>query len=344
MNFYTLTSKHKVYLSLILVAISLVFINLIILFFIDGKTTKDSFIGSKFAKTKHYSLNNQTSKDIVFIGDSHTVFHISTNTFKKHGLDVYNLGVAGAHLENFPFHIKYISNANVKPKRIVLTFDIETLYRDLPVSHYPTITEIKLYYEVNKIKFFKSILQWIKSFNVLFQYSEAVFNKVESLYNSFKPVETIINNAQVNNDLVDVDYSNLVGCNVFDIKHQGHAAILKCSNGDGILVGTVVETGVRKNKDLVNINQEVIKYLNSAISLVDESIEVIIVFSPKNVNDNIKYKLSRIKNHIKGAKVIDLTNYLINNDMRADLSHFNNIGREKYSSYLAHMFKQDISQ
>ena len=334
MNSYTLTSKYRICISILLILFSLISINIAIAIYVDNKTGQSNFIGSKFAKIKHFSLNNSQRKDVVFVGDSHTVFHIATNTFKENNLDVYNLGISGVHYQDFPSHLTYLSSIKNKPKKIIISFAIVELYRELPVAQFPTISELKLYYDIDKSKFMQSFASWINSFNLFFTYSEAIYYKFESIYSKFNLQKSNITKANNHAEISNIDYNSIAKCNVFDVKKKTEGTVLKCTNGDGVLVNTVLEKELDSKVTLDEINSDTIKYINSMVALIDKDIEVVIILSPKNVSINYDYSINDINSAFNRAEIIDLTNYHIPNEMRADLSHFNHIGRIKYSEHL----------
>ncbi len=331
---YTLTSKHRIHISILLVLFSLISINIAIAIYVDNKTGQSYFIGSKFSKIKHFSLNNPQRKDVVFVGDSNTVFHIATNTFKENNLDVYNLGMSGVHYQDYPSHLDYLSSIKNKPKKIIISFSVNELYKELPVAHLPTTSELKLYYDIDKSKFIQSFTNWINSFNLFFTYSKAIYYKFESIYSNFNLHKSNVNKTNNHAEILNIDYKSIAKCNVFDVKQKNHVTILKCTNGDGILVNTVLEKSLNSKVTLGEMNIDTIKYINSMVALIDKNIDVIIILSPKNVTINYEYSINDITSAFDRAEIIDLTNYHIPNEMRADPGHFNHIGRIKYSEHL----------
>lgn len=103
-NFYTLDFKKKIFLCLFLVAFAMVGLDIVLYVFSNISTSKTNFVNSsKVSKAKHFELNNINKKDLVFVGSSRTFYHISTNIFKNANVKIYNFGVSGNFISDYPF-------------------------------------------------------------------------------------------------------------------------------------------------------------------------------------------------------------------------------------------------
>ena len=333
MFFYTLTFKRKILLSLLLVFTGIVVIDIALFFYVNSHTTRDYFINNKFSKIKHFELNNTFQKDIIFIGSSRTFYHISTEIFKGNNIDIYNLGIAGAGLEDYPAVIPKVIKS--QPKKVVISLPVPKLFEELVISQYtsPTVEEMKYYYDIDKIKFVKSLYIWAINRHVFLKHSEAIFYRIKSLYSKFD--NSKVNELTKNDASKDLNYSKLVSCNIFDIKQiSDNHQTLKCTNGDGILIGT----SKPNKRDNVNINlsglnQDTISFLSRIIKeLKDNDIDIDIILEPI-VNSKYQYDLENIKKNIDGARIIDLTNYSLSSNMWAG-GHLNYKGRNQYSKSL----------
>jgi hypothetical protein len=295
------------------------------------KTTKYSFINEKHSKIKHFNLNNPNSKDIIFIGSSKTLFHISTNEFKKRGIDIYNLGISGVFFADYPTLVEGILES--KPKRVVISLGIQRLYSELLISKYPTIEEIKIYYSINKAKYAKSLYRWLINRNTFLVHSEPIFLRLKALYSRFE----IEKNPKNSKTKESIKYSKIADCNLFDIKKTNNKhTMLKCSNGDGILVGNYIKE--IKYKPLSSLNIESVTYLKAIISMLKgHNIEPIIIFEPQ-LNSTLEYNLDDIYKEFVGVDIVDLTNFPLDKDLWADNKHLNYKGREIYSEYLSKLF------
>ena len=347
MNFYTLTFKRKILISFTLILASLIILDIGLYFVANMKSTKTTFINDKFSKISHFKLNNPKNKDIIFIGSSRTFYHISTNTFRKNNINIYNFGISGAQFEDYPVLVPHLKNVN--PKEIVISLSVNRLYSKLNVSKFPTVDEMKYYYDIDKIKFLESLKQWVINRHLFLQYSEPIFYKVKSVYEKFevkKESNQLINvdkKIQNSNKLFidkSINYSELSGCKVFDMKQNSDTQItLKCINGDGILIGSDIKNKDIELKELKEFNSQSIKYLQKLISNIDtDKVKVSIILEPI-LHNNYSYSLDEIKRKFTNIEIIDLTNFNIQDTFWSDNGHLNYKGREQYSQYLSNILK-----
>ena len=347
MNFYTLTFKKKILISFTLILASLIILDIGLYFIANMKSTKTTFINDKFSKISHFKLNSPKNKDIIFIGSSRTFYHISTNTFRKNNINIYNFGISGAGFEDYPALMPHLKTAN--PKEIVISLSVNSLYNKLNVSKFPTLEEIKYYYDIDKIKFLESLKQWVINRHLFLQYSEPIFYKVKSVYEKFevkKESNQLINvdkKIQNSNKLFidkSINYSELSGCKVFDMKQNSDTQItLKCINGDGILIGSDIKNKDIELKELKEFNSQSIKYLQKLISNIDtDKVKVSIILEPM-LHNNYSYSLDEIKRKFTNIEIIDLTNFNIQDTFWSDNGHLNYKGREQYSQYLSNILK-----
>jgi len=340
-NFYTLTFKKKIILAFSLVIFNLIILDIGLYFLAKNKTTKITFIDDKFSKIKHFQLNNSENKDIVFIGSSRTYYHISTNTFKQNGLDIYNFGVSGDQYEDYPTLIPYVNES--KPKNIVISLSVNRLFDKLYVGNYPTLDEMKNYYSVDKIKFLSSINTWIVNRHLFLQYSESIYNKIKSVYQKFEPHNKKYNTQNKTNMQSDINYTQITKCNYFDRKDLDNGNIsFRCENGDGILIGNNITNKTAKKKYFQKFNRQSIVYLQGIIDAIDtEQIKVLLVLEPI-LHNQYTYNLDKIKKKFKNIEIIDLTNYKIEDKYWADDTHINNKGKEIYSQHLMTHLKKKL--
>jgi hypothetical protein len=340
MSFYTLTFKRKILLSLILVFTGIVLIDFALYLYASSHTTRDYFINNKFSKIKHFELNNTINKDIIFIGSSRTFYHISTEIFKSNNIDIYNFGISGAGLEDYPTVIPKVIES--QPKKVVISLPVPKLFEEMVISQYtsPTLEEMKYYYDIDKIKFFKSLYIWAINRHVFLAYSESIFYKIKSFYSKFDPIK--VNVVAKNDNNKDLNYSKLVGCNVFDIKQiSDNHQTLKCNNGDGVLIGiSQPDKKNNVNNDLSDLNQDTISFLSRMIKEIkDNNIDIDIILEPI-VNSQYHYDLENIKRNTEGARIIDLTNYSLNSNLWVG-GHLNYKGRNQYSQYLTSIYSDN---
>jgi len=335
-NFYTLTFKQKIRLSFILIALNLIMIDIGLYFFAKAKSSKTTFINDKFSKIRHFELNNPTQKEIVFVGSSRTFYQIATNTFKEQGLNVYNFGVSGTQFYGYPTLIPYLNKAH--PKEVVISLQVNKLFEKLEVAEYPTAEEISYYYTIDKIKFLQAIEQWITNRHLFLQYSEPIFLKIKALYNRFEPHPKETAKKQTTHRAID--YSQLAKCQVFDIKVQSaNHQTLKCTNGDGVLIGNRIDTRNIKPQKLEKLNPQTIQYFQKLLEHINQKQTKATIILEPVFHNPYSYDLNAIKKEFKDIKIIDLTNFNLPDSDWADNDHLNYKGREKYSSYLSTILK-----
>jgi hypothetical protein len=117
-NFYTLDFKKKIFLCLFLVVFAMVGLDVVLYVFAGNSTSKTNFVDNKISKAEHFKLNSEKQKDIVFVGSSRTLHHISTNVFSENNISIYNFGVSGNSLETI--HIFQMLSKKLVQKRLLL--------------------------------------------------------------------------------------------------------------------------------------------------------------------------------------------------------------------------------
>ena len=127
-NFYTLDFKKKIFLCLSLVVFAMVGLDVVLYVFVESRTSKKNFVDNKISKAEHFKLNSEKQKDIVFVGSSRTFNHISTNIFKENNIGIYNFGVSGNSIGDYPFIVNAIKK--VGTKEIVISIRVSDLFKD----------------------------------------------------------------------------------------------------------------------------------------------------------------------------------------------------------------------
>ena len=321
-------------------------LNLLLSYVADRQSSQTRYINDKFSKLKHFGYQKNLNKDIVFIGSSRTFYHISTNAFKKQGIDIYNFGVSGSKLPDYPTVIHEVIPQ--QPKHVVLSLRVDKLYEALSVSDYPSLQELRYYTKVDMGLFLKASLNYLINFHTLLQYSEPIYHKIETLYKKFDFGSTHTYNDNNQSQKLSLTnhktYSKRVGCEVFDAKQTSDKHItLKCTNGDGIIIGSDMrEPKEATNLQLTELNPDSLKYLNHMIqNLNANNIKVTLILEPI-LDNSFRYSLAEIREALRNIKVIDLTDYALSYDTWADRRHLNYLGREQYSEHLIKMYLKNL--
>ena len=335
MSFYTLTFKRKIFLSLFLVFFGFFLLDFTLhIVSMNQKTTKITYLSEhKQSKSKFFELNEPYEKNIIFVGSSRTYYHISTNVFKNENINIFNFGVTGNKLEDYPDIVSTIKNYH--PQKVVISLSVNKIYEKLNEFKNPTLIDLKYYLKVDKVVFLSGLLTYVKNFHKFFTYSEAIYNMIISFYNKFD-----IENKDKNTKYLE-DVGRYSDCEIFKIR-PGHS--VECSNGDGILFGNnILEKSYDSKIELKNINKNTISFIREGIvkPLIEENIDVIIVFEPVFGN-TYSYNINEIVHNLENVKIIDLTGMYISKEKWADNEHLNDIGRDFYSRYLVELYKRKI--
>ena len=345
-NFYTLDFKKKIFLCLFLVVFAMVGLDVVLYVFAGNSTSKTNFVDNKISKAEHFKLNSEKQKDIVFVGSSRTFNHISTNIFKENNISVYNFGVSGNFIGDYPFIVNAIKK--VGAKEVVVSLRVSDLFEDYierGIKIYTT-DELMANFGTNKMAFLKTLPDYLASFHLFLRYSEAVYNRVVAAYDKFTP-KTATNandfsvensfNVEVNSDCELINTSE-VNSNFTKSKK---IIVAKCSNGDNILfANTIPRENYGKVLYLKELNLNTLKYMQNYIidPLAKNGVKVIILLEPIFDGTRLQYDINEITSTIKNAKIIDLTNLNFSDEELSDWEHLNYLGRKKYSEFLVKLY------
>lgn len=345
-NFYTLDFKKKIFLCLFLVAFAMVGLDVVLYIFSDISTSKTKFVDIKTSKVKHFGLNSVDKNDIVFVGSSRTFNHISTNIFKENNISVYNFGVSGNFIGDYPFIINAIKK--VGAKYVVVSIRVSDLFVDFierGIKIYTT-DELMANFGTNKIIFLKTLPDYLASLHLFLRYSEAVYNRVVAVYDKFTPkTATNVNNFSVEN-LFNIEANS--DCELIN-KSEVHSnftknkkiIVAKCSNGDNILFANALpRENYGKVLDLKELNLNTLKYMQNYIidPLAKNGVKVVVLFEPIFDGTRLQYNINEITSAIKNAKIVDLTNLKFSDEELSDWEHLNYLGRKRYSEFLVKLY------
>ena len=345
-NFYTLDFKKKIFLCLFLVVFAMVGLDVVLYVFAGNSTSKTKFIDIKTSKVKHFELNSVDKNDIVFVGSSRTFNHISTNIFKENNISVYNFGVSGNFIGDYPFIVNAIKK--VGAKEVVVSLRVSDLFEDFierGIKIYTT-DELMANFGTNKMVFLKTLPDYLASLHLFLRYSEAIYNRVVAAYDKFIPkTATNVNdfsvenffNIEANSDCELINKSE-VNSNFTKSKK---IIVVKCSNGDNILFAhTIPRVNYGKVLYLKELNLNTLKYMQNYIidPLAKSGVKVVVLFEPIFDGTRLQYNINEITSAIKNAKVIDLTNMKFDDAEVSDWEHLNYLGRKRYSEFLVKLY------
>ncbi|MBU3015746.1 hypothetical protein KO488_13330 [Poseidonibacter lekithochrous] len=340
MNFYTFNSKNKYVMSIIIsFFIFILLIDFVLYFYISNKTNKSTYIEEKISRAKHMKLNIDNQKDYIFIGSSRVKYHINSEIFNNKNIDIFNFGVSGRELIDFPYMVNKAIDEN--PKNIVLNFSIDKLFKDSKLGDYQQITYTDIHYlfktkqdsEIIKNAF----LSYVKNLHLISAYSVTINEKIQMFYNKFniqKKSNVILTEKKIKNIKPN--------CKVLKTYSTKQGLVSNCTNGEGVMYG-INFNAEDKNIVLNQINETHINLINSLIKEINsKNINIIIIFDP-TYNKSFSYDLDKLKSLIKSKNIIDLTNYKIEKKYWANQSHLNIYGRDVYSEYLSDYFRNNFN-
>ena len=183
--------------------------------------------------------------------------------------------------------------------------------------------------------------------HLFLRYSEGIYNRIVGFYGKFAPDnKTKASNFEAKSIFDVKAYSDCDLVNIEDINSNvtknKKIIFVKCSNGDIILFSDGLSREYYgRTIELRGLNQNTIKYFQNYVinPLVKSGIKVVVILEPIFDGAIIKYDINEIMSAIKNAKVIDLTNFKINDDELSDMGHhLNYLGRKRYSEFLVKLY------
>lgn len=316
-------------------------ISVVLELYSQRKNTKTTFLDDKFSKAKFIELNasQKNPHDIIFIGNSQTFYHISTNFFKKNGINISNFGVSARRIPDFGFMVK--KAITLHPKHMVIAIPIDELFHKPYITTSPTLDDIKNYFDTRQDPFFifEEIVNYIRSFDRLWPYSPAIYLQLQILYHDFDNALNRRTTMNIRRSSKKAPDNSLMDCVLYSVNYSKAAgAIIKCTNGDGVLLGNKVEKDCKNDPNALlisngHLNSNTLALLNLYISSIRaNNITPIIIFNTSYCR-NFHYNLDSVTNSIN-AKVLDLTFLKIPDAFWQDRIHFNDKGRMLYSKIL----------
>lgn len=341
MNFFISSSSKRFSFGIALVTavFSLILVDALIYFYVIGKTTKEHFIDNKESKFLHLSLQDSSEKfDAIFIGSSYTKNHISTAYFSSHGTRIYNLGISGRLLGDFPSMVTAASKSN--PKLIVLSISEEELF-ETPKSEFVHWEDLGplLASQDNLVSTAQTVGIYGLSLHALHYYREPVYQQLRSKLGRFVPPPQLLAQGPSIGDAVVSDFRDQerVGpdCVVFKAAVYERMKVLTCTNGDGIQLGRVAVNSQRPEHVPFHpnaINDGAVALLNRVIGIANSHSKIVVVLQPK-WRVSPRFSVTDVENRIH-APIIDLRGNTFTDQDWCDDSHFNLFGRAKYSELM----------
>lgn len=296
------------------------------------------------------NLLGKKRKDAIFIGSSRTLYHISTAIMKKHGLSIYNFGVSGRYLADYPSMIDLA--IKMKPIAIILCLEPSELYEKLSIPKDVDLKDIVSYKNSNVSYdyIFQSLVSYVKNSFLINRYSTNIYTRLLHFYRTFEPNNT--HHLRVRNALINPLFINsrhnfnntFVKCKIFRVAVLKKMHQAMCTNGDGVLEGNnIYEDHQSSNKKYTNFNQNSYKLLYYLVSKIKNNhIKVVLVFPPQFHSNSTRVVKKEIKLNIESTPIINFTNMELPDCAWANEGHLNIYGRATYSNILAKKLKMII--
>jgi len=341
MNFYisSFSKRFGFGIALVTAAFSLILVDALIYFYVVGKTTKEHFIDNKDSKFLHLSHQDSSEEfDVIFIGSSYTKNHISSAYFLSQGKRVYNLGISGRLLGDFPSMVTAASKSN--PKLIVLSISDEELF-ETPKSEFVHWDDLGplLASQYTLASMAQTVGIYGLSLHALHYYREPVYQQLRSkLAWLVPPPQLLIQGSSIGDavvsDVLDQERRG-ADCVVFKTAVYDRMKVLTCTNGDGIQLGRVAVTSQRPEQVTFRpnaIDEGAVAFLNRVIGIANSHARVVVVLQPK-WRVSPRFSVTDIESRIH-APIIDLRGNTFTDQDWCDDSHFNLFGRAKYSELM----------
>lgn len=303
------------------------------------------FAWDKYVIVKNMFMNAKGSKlDAVFIGSSRVQFHISTYLFKKNNIAVYNLGINGKYLGDYPWIVKQV--IILHPKSIVISISVDELYKKIEVPFVPALTDIKSYILTKQSSYYilQAMIVYLKNLNPVYLFSSVLYSRMQRLfdhlsgYNFLSMPNTAIAEKKFLPSGKQIDCTPMIIDGGIRIKSgvKVYETLVECTNGDGIWFGQNLDSEM-KHVNIVyensNINKGTLRLLNYVLDMAQKNgIKPIVVLLP-SFNTTYFYGDDFLKSLIR-ARVIDFSNISVPCDYWMDHLHFNYKGRAYYSGLL----------
>lgn len=300
-----------------------------------GERARDGrFIDAKRPKILHMGHRVAEPPDAVLVGSSRTLYHSSTRVLAAAGLDVYNLGVSGISLSDYPSLVD--AALAQRPRWIVLGAAVPDLHRPLPPPR-PLWADVTALAHSGQApgRIADAALRWLVGLHALHLYRVNAYERAAALYHRFDPSGDALPSVSgaPRPDGADVD------CSLFEFRRIGHVMNGKCRNGDALLVGEIPPAELAAidaaPAALDEPHPEVVALLRLLRERVARtgSTRLALVLQPA-----LGRRPTRSAAALEAAlalPVLDATDLPLPPDHWADEAHLNLEGRRRYSEALA---------
>ncbi len=303
--------------------------------YVRGHTSATRFIDNKDSKFVHYRLQpGEKPLDAVFIGSSLTKNHVSTGVFHERGWEIYNMGISGRLLGDFP---SMAVQAMARHPRVVVLDVSEADLVDAPHTEFTHWDDLLAEWRAGlpAPALARSLGNYLLDRHLLHYYREPLYEAAVAAVRRLAPAPAVVTARHADRTPAYADQvSRSPDCDVFKRTAYDNMVVLTCTNGDGIQLG-------RYDPDLDPLPHEptgralddgAIRLLREVVHGIEGQAKPVVVLQPtweKTPDIDLKDVERRI-----GAPVVDLRESRFTSADWCDGGHFNLYGRRKYSEAL----------
>lgn len=328
--------KTFVRYGLLIPVLAIVLVNLAYLAIVRMQAGDGRWVEEPVAKS--WLLSAAHNSDYVFLGSSRTQNHINTMTFDQQGISAVNLGMAGRHLNYYPFLVKRAIASNAK--NIVISIPVGALFKDIkcPDGYFYQL-QIDTLHATEKRCFSFGNMEWDTFLNELpMNRFRRALERVTSSQGTQKQLRVLeekysYRKEQEDRTVIYVRWSS----------PPTNRYVVAFSNGDGQVFSDRVRNTadiekVIKDRSARSFNANSIDFLRKMARLAQQGdARMIYIIEPSRVGITYIIDTNKLKSLLPGNVEI------INNahpdryyaqELWADKSHFNLEGTELYTQQL----------
>ncbi len=350
-----------------LVLLGLLLADAALLLYARHRISPNSYVEDAPSKAEHMRLRLGGKRpDIVFVGSSRTLHHISSAVFEQAGWTVYNYGISGHQIVNYPFMAG--AAADLKPTYVALGVTISAFANpDIAVPSRPTLADLKALYATGQPLGLLAATtgKWLANLHLLNYYSQVVNLRLRPLFERLdvplapeprrpaKPVgQGERHAAPAPGDAAPGAAAGAppaqaapmpapgdpCDCTPFEmLTDKAGMRIVKCTNGDAVLFGSFWVDGKDRSFTWKGFHEPYLALLNHCLDLIRaRGARPVVILEPFHRLRG-DYDLAAIRKAVR-APVLDFTRFPLPDALWADPGHLNNAGRLVFSRALAEAF------
>lgn len=339
-----------------LVLLGLLLADATLVWYARQRVSADAFIEDARSKARHMRLRLAgTHADIIFVGSSRTLHHISTADFQRAGWTVYNYGISGHQIASYPSMVE--AAAALGPTYVAIGVPLAAFgSAEITVPSRPALADIRAQIATGQpLRLLAATTgEWLGNLHALHFYSEALNLRLRPLFERLnrslapqpRPRKKDTNPGQPAGVQAPAAApgapEETCDCIPFgSLTDERGMRILKCTNGDGILFGNFLPQGKARAIAWQGFHEPYLALLNHCLDLARaQGARPVVILEPNRdlvYNQDLADILEAIRAAVH-APVLDFTHHPLPDAMWADAGHLNDAGRHAFSAALAEAF------